>query len=171
MLKAKEAVGYKIVIDARNGKVLSRLNLVHNFAEGNKSKAAGEAYTFDGELAATDGACSSEGPFAIGAGNRALDGFGAATVPLNDLVLQLWKDGVLLVSSRHAVLAGAVPLRAGRRRAGGQLRDQDVRLPRRSWLGRAADVHRDADGRRLAGACGVSRPLEDVPGQPAAAHG
>ena len=59
--------------------------------------AADEAYTYSGDLPATDGACITHGPFAIGAGNRALDGFAAATVPLNDLVLELWKDGVLLV--------------------------------------------------------------------------
>ena len=110
VLKAKDAVGYKIVIDARNGKVLSRLNLVHNFAEGNKSKAAGEAYTFDGELAATDGACSSEGPFAIGAGNRALDGFGAATVPAERPRAPAVEGRRAARFSRHAVLAGAVPL-------------------------------------------------------------
>jgi extracellular elastinolytic metalloproteinase len=117
VLKGHEALGYKVVIDARNGKVLSRLNLVHNLAEGNKAKAAGEAYTFSGELAATDGACNSHGPFAIGAGNRALDGFGAATVPLNDLVLELWKDGVRILQADtlfspeqfHYEPAGGVP--------------------------------------------------------------
>ena len=61
--------------------------------------AADESYTFSGDLPATDGACKTHGPFAIGAGNRALDGFAAATVPLNDLVLELWKDGVLLVQA------------------------------------------------------------------------
>jgi extracellular elastinolytic metalloproteinase len=97
VLKAHDALGYKIVVDARNGRVLTRTNLVHNLAEGKKAKAASEAYTYSGELAAADGACNTHGPFAIGAGNRALDGFVAATVPLNDIVLELWKDGVLLV--------------------------------------------------------------------------
>jgi extracellular elastinolytic metalloproteinase len=96
VLKGKDAIGFKIVVDARNGKVLTRTNLVHNFTEGNAGIAAAEAYTYSGELAATDGACNTHGPFAIGAGNRALDGFSAATVPLNDLVLELYKDGVLL---------------------------------------------------------------------------
>ena len=91
---------------------------MHNFAEGSPDEvAAGEAYTFSGELPATDGACITHGPFAIGAGNRALDGFAAATVPLNDLVLELWKDGVLLVHADtlfspeqfHYEPAGGVP--------------------------------------------------------------
>ena len=34
VLKGREAIGYKMVIDARNGKVLTRTNLVHNLAEG-----------------------------------------------------------------------------------------------------------------------------------------
>ena len=38
-------------------------------------------------MPATDGACSVAGTFAIGAGNRALDGFANATNPVNDLVL------------------------------------------------------------------------------------
>jgi extracellular elastinolytic metalloproteinase len=101
VLKAKDAIGYKVVVDARNGAILSRTNLVQNFASGKQSKAAGESYSFSGELAATDGACVTNGPFAITAGNRALDGFVAATVPLNDVVLDLFKDGVL-VPEAHA---------------------------------------------------------------------
>jgi len=97
VLKGRDAIGYKMIVDARNGKVLARTNLVHNLTEGTQGIAADESYTFSGELPATDGACITNGPFAIGAGNRALDGFAAATVPLNDLVLELWKDGVLLV--------------------------------------------------------------------------
>ena len=101
MLKARDAIGYKVVIDARSGAVLSRLNLVQNLENKKDSKAAGESFTFSGELADTDGACATNGPFTITAGNRALDGFAAATVPTNDLVLDLFKDGVL-VPEAHA---------------------------------------------------------------------
>ncbi len=57
MLKAQDAIGYKMVVDARNGKVLARTNLVHNLTEGNAGIAADESYTFSGDLPATDGAC------------------------------------------------------------------------------------------------------------------
>ena len=97
VVKGKDALGFKVVIDARTGSVLSRTNLVHNLAEKKGSAKAAEAFTFNGTLAATEGACNEHGPFAIAAGNRALDGFAAAANPLNDLVLELVKDGVVLV--------------------------------------------------------------------------
>jgi len=117
VLKARDAIGYKVVIDARSGAVLSRLNLVQNLENKQDSKAAGESFSFSGELAATDGACATHGPFAIGAGNRALDGFAAATVPTNDLVLELIRDGTVLVHADtlfspeqfHYEPAGGIP--------------------------------------------------------------
>ncbi len=117
VVKGKDALGFKVIIDARNGSVLSRINLVHNLESKKEATKAAEAYTYSGELAATDGACNDHGPFAIGAGNRALDGFVAATNPLNDIVLELYKDGVLLQhadtlnspESFHYEPAGGVP--------------------------------------------------------------
>jgi extracellular elastinolytic metalloproteinase len=97
--KTKDAVAYKVVIDARTGAVLSRLNLVQNLENKDEKKAAAESYSFSGEVPATEAACATNGPFAIGAGNRALDGFAAATNPANDMVLELWKDGVRLVQA------------------------------------------------------------------------
>ena len=71
----------------------------------------------------------------------------AATVPTNDLVLELWKDGVAARSRGHAVLAGAVPLRADRRRARGQLRrSRSATSPTAAGWACAADVHRHATG-------------------------
>jgi extracellular elastinolytic metalloproteinase len=96
VLKTKDSFAYKVIVDGRSGAVLARANLVENLAD---SKAASESFTFSGDLAATDAACDTHGPFAIGAGNRALDGFAAATVPTNDVVLELWKDGVRLVQA------------------------------------------------------------------------
>jgi hypothetical protein len=117
VVKGKDALGFKVVIDARNGAVLSRTNLVHNLENKESAKQASEAYTFSGEMPAVEGACVDHGPFAIGAGNRALDGFVAATNPLNDIILELYKDGVLLVhadtlnspESFHYEPAGGVP--------------------------------------------------------------
>ena len=117
VVKAQDAFGYKLVIDARTGAVLARTNLVHYLENKESAKTAGEAYTFSGEMPAVEGACVDHGPFAIGAGNRALDGFVAATNPLNDIVLELYKDGVLLQhadtlnspESFHYEPAGGVP--------------------------------------------------------------
>jgi extracellular elastinolytic metalloproteinase len=101
VLKGLDALGYKIVVDATTGALLTRTNLVHNLAKGETAKAAAESYSFEGEIGPADGDCQFRGPFAIGAGNRALDGFADATVPANDLVLELWKDGAL-VPGTHA---------------------------------------------------------------------
>jgi extracellular elastinolytic metalloproteinase len=117
VLKAGEGFGVKSIVDARTGAVLARTNLVHNLNARQPKLMASEAFTFSGELAAVEGACNDHGPFAIGSGNRALDGFAAATNPLNDLVLELYKDGILLIhadtlnspESFHYEPAGGVP--------------------------------------------------------------
>ena len=96
-LKSGEGFGVKSIVDARTGAVLARTNLVHNLNAAQPKLMASEVFTFNGTLAATEGACNEHGPFAIAAGNRALDGFAAAANPLNDLVLELVKDGVVLV--------------------------------------------------------------------------
>ena len=96
VLKTREGFGMKSIIDARTGAVLARTSIAHNLQAKSPKLMASEAYTFNGELAATEAACNTHGPFAIAAGNRALDGFAAATNPLNDLVLELIKDGVVL---------------------------------------------------------------------------
>jgi hypothetical protein len=117
VLDLKASLATRTFVDASTGKILARSNTAENLSSGKIKQAASEAYTFSGELAATDGACNTHGPFAIGAGNRALDGFGAATVPLNDLILELWKDGVRLIQADtlfspeqfHYEPAGGVP--------------------------------------------------------------
>ena len=69
---------------------------------------------------------------------------------------------------RHALLAGAVPLRTGRRRASGRLLRPELRLPGRRSVGRAADVHRHRHDRRQPASARLLGPLEGVPGHPAA---
>ena len=116
VVKAEDALGFKFVIDARTGSVLAKTNLVQNLASKKEAIKASEAYTFSGELAATEGACNTH-TFSIAAGNRALDGFAAATNPLNDLVLELYKGTTLLMhadtlnspESFHYEPAGGVP--------------------------------------------------------------
>jgi hypothetical protein len=97
VVDGKQPLAVRSFVDAATGRLLARSNLVEHAAGGNLKLAASESFSYNGELPATDGACITHGPFAIGAGNRALDGFVAATVPLNDVVLELVKDGTVLV--------------------------------------------------------------------------
>ena len=77
VMNIKEDLGLRSYVDARTGRILARTSIVHNLNQGSSKLklAAAESYSFSGEIAATDGACNISGPFAIGAGNRALDGF------------------------------------------------------------------------------------------------
>jgi extracellular elastinolytic metalloproteinase len=87
---------YRVIVDARTGAVLARHNLTDYFSTAKKSKRPLAVTTtpFNGELAATDGACGPRhGPYTVGAGVRALSGFAAATDPLNDVVFFLFLDG------------------------------------------------------------------------------
>jgi extracellular elastinolytic metalloproteinase len=93
VLKGAEAFGYKMIVDARTGAVLNRTSLVHH---AQPKLAAAESYTFNGTLPATEGACNEHGPFAIAAGNRALEGFADAVNPVNDLVLELFQGTTVL---------------------------------------------------------------------------
>jgi extracellular elastinolytic metalloproteinase len=92
-------LAHRVYVDARSSRVLARSNLVDHASSGSGLKLMGPTHTFSGEVAAGDGACGPDHSFAIPAGNRALDGFAAATVITNDLVLFLIKDGVVLVEA------------------------------------------------------------------------
>jgi extracellular elastinolytic metalloproteinase len=90
VLKGMESVAYRVIVDARNGAVLSRTNLVHNLAASNGSLQA-TTFTFGGSVPATEGACDAkQGPFTVPGGVRALDGFVAATLQTNDVVVNLY---------------------------------------------------------------------------------
>ena len=96
--------------------------MVDHFGDNDVAPAAPVTNTFNGSVPAVDGACDvKKGPYAVGAGVRALDGFAAATIPTNDMVLNLYFGADEDHLGGHAVLAGAVPLRAGGRRAGRRL--------------------------------------------------
>jgi extracellular elastinolytic metalloproteinase len=118
VLKARDAFAYKLIIDARTGRSLTRASIVQNLNSGSTKLMAAESYTFSGTVAATDGACSVAGTFAIGAGNRALDGFANATNPVNDLVLDMYNEANVRVAHADTFLtperfryapAGGVP--------------------------------------------------------------
>jgi extracellular elastinolytic metalloproteinase len=97
VLDVDKTLAQRVFVDARNGRVLARASLVDHAASGLKLMAT--THTFNGEVPATDGACGPDHTFSIPAGNRALEGFAAATVITNDVVLFLFKDGVELVEA------------------------------------------------------------------------
>jgi hypothetical protein len=115
---------YRLIVDARNGRVLARTSLVDYFstghisAQGDVHALAPVTFTFSGSVPATDGACDvMQGPYAVGPGVRALDGFSAATIPTNDVVLKLFfgatevleADTLFSPEQFHYEPAGGVP--------------------------------------------------------------
>jgi extracellular elastinolytic metalloproteinase len=99
VLNGKEAVAYRVIVDARTGSVLSRQSLVHNLARGKQSRIRSQAIQvipFSGSIT-TDGGCVDHPTFTVGAGVRAIIGFVNADVSLNDIVLELFKGTTLLI--------------------------------------------------------------------------
>jgi hypothetical protein len=103
VMNLKEDLGVRSYVDARTGRILMRSSIVHNLNHGSSKLklAAAESHSFSGEIAATDGACNINGPFAIGPGNRALDGFVNADNAVNDVAMDLMFNGVI-VPGTHA---------------------------------------------------------------------
>ena len=161
---------YRVVTDARNGALLARQNLVNNAANNDQNKLV-EVNTFSGEVAAPDGGCGPDHTFAVGSGVRYLDGFAAATQPLNDMVLLLIKDGVTLISADtnfsperfHYEPAGGVPP--------GNYVVRVCDFARRRGLVDSADVHRPPDRGRHGTRRAVPRALARLPVEPAAGPG
>ena len=118
VLDSKASTAYNVIVDARNGSILSRTSLVDNLAGGGKHFNAVQTFNFSGTMPATDGACDvKQGPYTVGPGVRALDGFAAATVPTNDVVLNLYFGTTRIVQADtlfspeqfHYEPAGGVP--------------------------------------------------------------
>ena len=103
VMNTREDLGLRSYVDARTGRILARSSIVHNLNQGSSKLklAAAESYSFSGEVAATDGACTISGPFAIGTGNRALDGFVNADNSVNDVAIDLMFNGAI-VPGTHA---------------------------------------------------------------------
>ena len=89
----KKALGTRLFIDARNGRVLARSNIVENAAGGKFKPQAVTVTPFSGALPATDGGCGPDHPLTVPAGIRALSGFADATNPDTDIMLELWRVG------------------------------------------------------------------------------
>src|SRR6266542_3716294 len=114
---AASPAAYRVIVSARDGSILARANLVDNLAD-EAAPLAPVTFNFSGSVPATDGACDvKQGPYTVGAGIRALDGFAAATVPTNDVVLNLYFGSTLILSADtlfspeqfHYEPAGGVP--------------------------------------------------------------
>ncbi|HEY7197392.1 MAG TPA: M36 family metallopeptidase, partial [Gaiellaceae bacterium] len=89
VLNVGEKVGYRTFVDARSGRILARYNLEENLADLNSLV---QTFTFSGTMPATDGACGPfHGPYTVGPGVRALDGFAAAAITTNDVILKLFR--------------------------------------------------------------------------------
>jgi extracellular elastinolytic metalloproteinase len=99
VMNAKKAIGYRVIVDARTGSVLSRQSIVHNLARGRQSRIKQQAIVtipISGSIT-TDGGCVDHPNFTVGAGVRAITGFVNADNSLNDIVLELFKGTQLLV--------------------------------------------------------------------------
>jgi hypothetical protein len=110
---------FRVIVNARTGAVLARTSLVDNFSTAKPKQAqAIQTFTFSGEIPAVEGACDvKKGPYTVGPGVRSLDGFSAATVPTNDVVLNLFLGATQILSADtafspeqfHYSPAGGVP--------------------------------------------------------------
>jgi extracellular elastinolytic metalloproteinase len=118
-----DPTAFRVIVNARTGAVLARTSLVDYFSTAKttskaKSTLAIQTFNFSGEVPGTEGACDvKQGPYTVGPGVRALDGFAAATIPTNDVVLNLFFGPTLLLSADtlfspeqfHYEPAGGVP--------------------------------------------------------------
>jgi extracellular elastinolytic metalloproteinase len=120
VVDGKAGKAYRSFVDARNGRLLARQNLVHHAASGLRLTAV-TVTPFNGTLPVADGGCVTHPPFTVGAGVRAVSGFVTSTNPGTDLVFELYRVGppdVLLIHAdggfqpegfRYAPSGGVLP--------------------------------------------------------------
>ena len=83
-----KVIGERVFVDARNGKLLARYNLVHNLAQ---SQALAETIPFSGTLPTTPNGCAAQnGPFTVGSGARFLRIFVNADTTQQDILIRLY---------------------------------------------------------------------------------
>jgi extracellular elastinolytic metalloproteinase len=93
VLDMKKALGTRLFVDARNGRILARSSIVDNAVGGKFKPQAVTVTPFSGALPATDAGCGPDHLLTVPAGIRALSGFADATNQNTDIVLELWKVG------------------------------------------------------------------------------
>ncbi len=92
---AAEPYAYRVIVDARNGAILSRTNLVDNAAQAD----AVTTTPFSGEVPEGDGACDvKKGPFPVAPGTKFIHGGAASPNPNNDMVLNVYHGTELVLS-------------------------------------------------------------------------
>ena len=103
VVDSKAGKAYKSFVDARNGRLLARHNLVHNAASGLKLNAV-TVTPFSGTLGPQDGLAGAvvHPPFTVGAGVRAVSGFVTSTNAGTDLVMDFFRVGTPDVLLIHA---------------------------------------------------------------------
>ena len=92
---------YKHYVDARNGAIVVRQNLVHQVHQA-------EPVVFNGDLGTVDGACGPNHAFTVPANTISLDVVATANLPANDIVLILKKGGTTLQSADTATSPEAI---------------------------------------------------------------
>jgi extracellular elastinolytic metalloproteinase len=101
VVDGKAGKAYKSFVDARNGRLLARNNLVHNAASGLKLNAV-TVTPFSGTLPAADAGAVVHPAFTVGPGVRAVSGFVTSTNPGTDLVMDFFRVGPPDVQLIHA---------------------------------------------------------------------
>ena len=111
------ATAERVFVDARDGSLLARFNLVHNLAE-EEQELVPVTIPFSGELPPVNGGCAPRhGPFAVGPGVRFLRVFADADAVGQDIVLRLFFGTTLVATGDvfiepeviHYEPAGGVP--------------------------------------------------------------
>ena len=172
--RSGSTIAYRTIVNARTGAILARTNLTDNFSNGPRQARQRDSDVHVQRRARRDrrGLRRSARPV-HGRPRRP----GAVRLRGRDdqherRVLKLFfgDSTTPLIAADTLLLAGAVPLRTGRRRASGRLLRPGLRLPGRRCVGRAADVHRHRHDRRQPGSARLLGALEGLPGHAAAAR-
>ncbi len=93
VVDGKRSIGERVFVDARNGRVLARSNVMQNAVNGRIKQHAVTVTPFNGSLPATDAGCGPDHLITVPAGVRALSGFANATNPNTDIMLDLFMVG------------------------------------------------------------------------------
>ncbi len=92
---------YKHLIDANDGRALTRQDIVYQ-------AAAAEPETFQGDLGTADGACGPLHEFDVPENTFSVDAVATADLPANDIVLLLKREGVTVASMDTATSPEAI---------------------------------------------------------------
>src|SRR3954469_25759142 len=105
------AGSYSVIVDARNGDLLMRNDLVHELD-------ASTAQPFNGDTGPADGGCGPLHDVSVPSGTKALEIVASSDNPANDIALDLLKGGKVIAHSDNATSpealhyapAGGVPM-------------------------------------------------------------